>query len=89
MQYLNGLKDVTYGCLVVLSGQPDHDSTTKTAVTLGSGGLDVVLQSEHTFKYLEAKSANIVRTNNLATSFAVSEAAILVGGTTTGTNAEA
>lgn len=87
--YLNGFHDTTYNCLIVISGQPAHDSTTKTSVTLGSGGIDYTVQSEHRWKLLSSNLPVINRSNALATSFAVGEAEAFVRGTTTGTNAEA
>lgn len=87
--YLSGWKDCTYNTLVVISGQPAHDSTTKTSVTLGSGGIDYTIQTEHRWKLLSSNLPVINRSNALATSFAAGEAEAFVGGTTTGTNAQA
>lgn len=88
--YYSGWKDVTYHCMVVISGQPAHDTTTKTAVTLGTGGIDYTYQIDQKWCSVSNNQVQLYRTNNLATNtFAVGEAAVLIGGTATGTNAEA
>lgn len=87
--YLSGWKDCSYNCLIVISGQPAHDSTTKTNVTLGTGGVDMVVQTEHVWKYVLTGLPTISKSNNLATTFAVGEAETFVAGPAQGANAQA
>lgn len=83
-----GYKDLTYNCLVVISGAPANDSTTQTSVSLGAGGINYVYGKEYHSKMLYLNFAKIVDHSSLATTFAVGEQVVNVGGSTIVANAE-
>lgn len=65
------LADLGIYSLVVFHGQPAHDSTTITSVTLSQASLDVVSKMEYKYRFLSEAATDWSRTNNLAASFAV------------------
>jgi len=66
-----GNNDITVFSLVVFHGQPAHDSTTTTAVTLSPASLDCVHKTSMRYRYLQEDASDWTRSNNLATTFAV------------------
>lgn len=66
-------RDLSYFPLVVFSGMPAHDSTTKTSVSSAPVNLDTIFEVSYAFKYLFNNTVSWYRTNALASSFAVGE----------------
>lgn len=66
-----GIADLTVFTLVIYHGQPAHDSTTITSVTVSPASLDVIHKTSMRYKYLQESSTDWTRSNNLATTFAV------------------
>lgn len=66
-----GVMDITVFTMVVYHGQPAHDSTTITSVTISPASLDVCHKTSMRYRYLQEDAADWTRSNNLATSFAV------------------
>lgn len=89
--YLNNYytyRDCTHCVMIVIHGAPANDSTTQTSVSLGSGGVNYVWEKEYHFKYINSSEATVKDHSNLATSFAVAEQVVNIGGTTITANAE-
>lgn len=82
-----GLKDLTLWSIIVHSGLPANDSTTKTSLSIGAGALDVVQSMEYIFTYQGATNGLVTINNTLATSFAVGENIVAEGGNVTATEA--
>jgi hypothetical protein len=68
---VGSLKDFGIFTLFVFHGQPAHDSTTTTSVTLSASSLDIVTKISCKFRYSQESSSDWNRSNNLANSFAV------------------
>lgn len=68
-----GLAGLTCWTLIVHHGQPAHDSTTTTNVTIDVSSLDIVRKTCWTYKFLENSTINWQKSNTLATTFAVGE----------------
>lgn len=66
-----GVKDITVFTLIVIHGQPAHDSTTNTSVTISASALDVCHKTSMRYRYLQEVASDWTRVNNLGTSFAV------------------
>jgi hypothetical protein len=81
-------KDLTYACMIEIHGSPANDTTTQTQVGIGTGGLNVVWDSEHTIKQLQKAYPIITDANNLITAFTVGEQVVNLGGSTIVAQAE-
>lgn len=68
-----GLGGLTCYTLIVHYGQPAHDSTTTTSVTMDISSLDIVTKTNILYKFLENSTINWQKNNTLATTFAVGE----------------
>lgn len=66
-----GIADLTVFSLVVMHGQPAHDSTTITSVTLSAASIDYIHKCSYRFRFLQDSATTWSKSNNLATSFAV------------------
>lgn len=62
---INGFKGVTVWTLIVLSGMPAHDSTTKTQVSTSGCSLDLVQAHDYVVKFLQSNSASYKRSIGL------------------------
>jgi len=80
--YFDGYKGVTYGCIVVLSGQPSHDSVTKVGTTIGTGGLDITAAWETKWKFLQTTGEAVTANVGLPATFANAERIVEEGGPT-------
>lgn len=88
-QYSNGtIADLCYFTVIEIHGSPANDTTTQTAVSVGVSGVNVVVDQEETLKLLQKQTPTITTNNSLATSFAVGEQVINMGGSIITTNAE-
>lgn len=67
------LGGLTCWTLIVHYGQPAHDSTTTTSVTVDVSSLDVVRKTNWNYKFLENSTINWQKSNTLGTTFAVGE----------------
>lgn len=65
------LKDLGCFTLIVFHGQPAHDQTTTTSVTISAASLDVCVKRSYSYRFIDQSSANYHHSENLATSFAV------------------
>jgi len=68
-----GMQGLTCWTLIVHHGQPAHDSTTATSVTIDPSELDIVWKTSIDYRMMDKSTAIWGKTNNLATSFAVGE----------------
>lgn len=66
-----GIQGLSCYTMVVLYGQPAHDSTTTTSVTITAASLDVVQSANYRYRYIQEGSTDFTKTNQLAASFAV------------------
>lgn len=66
-----GIKDLTIYTLVYFHGQPAHDSTTTTSVSISEASLDVCFKRDIRFRYVEETATDWSKDNHLGTSFAV------------------
>lgn len=89
VQNSSAVRDATIGCIVVVSGQPSNDSTTKTQVSLGKSGLDIVQSLEYEFRFSQNHAVKAYATNSLPTAYGVAEELISTGLGTTSANTEA
>lgn len=64
-----GMKDVTCGTIMVYHGQPAHDATTPTTISLSVAALDMVYKQSYTFRAIDDCQVSWSRSNNLPTSF--------------------
>lgn len=88
-QYTNGgLKDVSYWCMVEVHGSPANDVTTQAAVSIGVGGLNIVVDYEQTLKQLLKATPTITAAAGLSTTLAGGEQVVNLGGSTITVNAE-
>lgn len=88
-QYSNGtIADLCYFTVIEIHGSPANDTTTQTSVSVGVAGVNVVVDQEETLKLLQKHTPTITTNNSLATSFAVGEQVINMGGSIITTNAE-
>jgi hypothetical protein len=67
----SALRKVSVFTLLVLSGGPAHDSTTKTQVSSSAASLDIIQKSTYNVKYLLDNTTSYFRANNLVSSFTV------------------
>lgn len=65
------LADFGIFTLVMFHGQPAHDSTTTTSVTVSAASLDIITSLDIVARFWSDTSATWFRSNNLASSFAV------------------
>jgi hypothetical protein len=68
---INGFRGVTVFTMIVLSGMPAHDSTTKTSVSSSGCSLDLVQTHTYKVKALMNNTTFYKRNLNLPTTFAV------------------
>lgn len=68
-----GIKDLTLWSVIVHSGLPANDATTKTSLSIGGGALDVVQSMEYCYTYQGASNVRFWSNNTLSTSFATGE----------------
>jgi hypothetical protein len=66
-----GVADITVFTLIIFHGQPAHDSTTITSVTVSPASLDVIHKTSMKYRYLQESSTDWTRSNGLGTTFAV------------------
>lgn len=67
----SGLRNLTVYSMIVLSGGPAHDSTTKSQVSSSATALDIIQTVTYNVKYLLDNTTSYFRTINLPTSFTV------------------
>jgi hypothetical protein len=67
----SALRKVTVFSLLVLSGGPAHDSTTKSQVSTSATALDIVQTVTYNVKYLLDNTTSYFRSNNLVSAFTV------------------
>jgi hypothetical protein len=67
------LKDSGYTVILVASGEPDNDATTKTEVASGVPVLDVTVTKQYYYSYVVSQSTATTITNNEAGSIAESQ----------------
>lgn len=65
------LADFGIFTLFVFHGQPAHDSTTVSSVTLSPASFDIITKLDYRYRYSQESAADWTRSNNLATTFAV------------------
>lgn len=82
------LKDVTYYCMIEFHGSPANDITTQTQVSVGVGGLNIIVDKEEVLKQLQKTTPTLQVTNSLPTSFTAGEQVVNMGGSIIQTNAE-
>lgn len=82
------LKDISYHCMIEIHGSPANDSTTQTQVSVGQGGLNIIVDQEETLKQLQNATPTITLFNSLPTAFTVGEQVVNLGGSTIVTQAE-
>jgi len=83
-----GFRGTTYFCMVEFHGSPANDVTTQTQVSVGVGGLNVIVDQEHTFKIIQKQTPTISASQGLVTSFTNGEQVVNTGGTTIVAQAE-
>lgn len=83
-----GFQDLTYACLVVISGAPANDTVTQTQVTVGAGGLNMTTGVEYTSTVMFNLAATVKDHSQLLTAFTTAEQVVNTGGTTVTTNIE-
>ena len=66
-----GLRGLTCYTVGVMYGQPAHDSTTITSVSITAASLDIVQSSRYRYRYLQESATNYTQSNSLPGSFAV------------------
>jgi hypothetical protein len=76
------LKDVTYWTVVEIHGSPANDTTTQTQVSVGVGGVNMVIDAEHTLKILQKQTPVISVSSGLPITFTVGEQVLNMGGST-------
>nr|WAE42971.1 MAG: capsid protein [Cressdnaviricota sp.] len=69
----NGLKGVTCFTMVVQSGFPQNDVTTKSQVSLGQTTLDFVYKKQYSYTWMSDNDTTYSTTNSLPTTFTVGE----------------
>jgi hypothetical protein len=67
----SAIRKVTVFTLLVLSGGPAHDSTTKTQVSSSAASLDIIQKKTYNVKYLLDNTTSYFRNISLPTSFTV------------------
>lgn len=68
-----GLAGVTCYTMVVVQGQPAHDSATNSSVTISGASLDCIAKATYKFRFMQESAVDVTRVNNLANAFAVGE----------------
>jgi hypothetical protein len=87
-QYNNGmLEGCTYWTMVEFHGSPANDVTTQTQVSVGVGGLNIIVDQEQHLKQLSKNTPTVSASNTLLTSFTVGEQVVNLGGSTIQANA--
>lgn len=69
----NGIKDLTVWSLIVHSGLPSNDQTTKSTLSIGAGALDLVQSMEYTYTYQGASNVRFWTNDTLTKTFAAGE----------------
>jgi len=88
-QYSNqAFRGVTYFTMIEFHGSPANDTTTQTQVSVGVGGLNVIIDAEHTLKVIQKQTPTITTNNNLLSSFTIGEQVVNIGGSTIVAQAE-
>lgn len=75
--------------MIVASGLPYNDSTTKTSVSTGSVALDCVIRLQYKYTWLSDNTTSYYVSNNLPASFAVGESVMDIGSGTATTDTPA
>lgn len=77
-----GFRDQTYWCMVEIHGSPANDTVLQSQVSVGVGGLNLIVDSEATIKQLAKAVPTIQGGNSLPTAFTNAEQVVNLGGST-------